>query len=89
MVFFSGEQARKKIHKICEAFGANCYPVPEDSIKRRQITRDVCCQIDCFCCCVLEIQYLCLISKMHGENCVCFKKMIAIDALHYVLVENR
>ncbi|KAL1544160.1 V-type proton ATPase subunit a1 [Salvia divinorum] len=41
MVFFSGEQARKKIHKICEAFGANCYPVPEDSIKRRQITRDV------------------------------------------------
>ncbi|XP_047981936.1 V-type proton ATPase subunit a1-like isoform X1 [Salvia hispanica] len=41
MVFFSGDQARKKIHKICEAFGANCYPVPEDSIKRRQITRDV------------------------------------------------
>ncbi|KAL8516107.1 hypothetical protein ACS0TY_014691 [Phlomoides rotata] len=41
MVFFSGEQARKKILKICEAFGANCYPVPEDAIKRRQITRDV------------------------------------------------
>lgn len=48
MVFFSGEQARKKILKICEAFGANCYPVPEDAIKRRQITRDVWCYRDCF-----------------------------------------
>ncbi|KAI3461471.1 hypothetical protein Pfo_018134 [Paulownia fortunei] len=40
-VFFSGEQARKKILKICEAFGANCYPVSEDTTKRRQITREV------------------------------------------------
>lgn len=42
VVFFSGEQARSKILKICEAFGANCYPVPEDMTKRRQITREVC-----------------------------------------------
>ncbi|EPS62244.1 hypothetical protein M569_12548, partial [Genlisea aurea] len=41
MVFFSGEQARKKILKICEAFGANCYPIPEDTVKRRQISREV------------------------------------------------
>ncbi|KAL3850748.1 hypothetical protein ACJIZ3_012630 [Penstemon smallii] len=41
VVFFSGEQARTKILKICEAFGANCYPVPEDTTKRRQITREV------------------------------------------------
>ncbi|KAL3616405.1 V-type proton ATPase subunit a1 [Castilleja foliolosa] len=41
VVFFSGEQARKKILKICEAFGASCYPVPEDTTKRRQITREV------------------------------------------------
>lgn len=41
VVFFSGEQARSKILKICEAFGANCYPVPEDMYKRRQITREV------------------------------------------------
>ncbi|KAL4295998.1 hypothetical protein GQ457_12G026840 [Hibiscus cannabinus] len=41
VVFFSGEQARKKILKICEAFGANCYPVPEDFSKQRQITREV------------------------------------------------
>ncbi|XP_009617904.1 V-type proton ATPase subunit a1-like [Nicotiana tomentosiformis] len=41
VVFFSGEQARTKILKICEAFGANCYPVPEDMTKRRQITREV------------------------------------------------
>ncbi|KAL0370053.1 UNVERIFIED_CONTAM: V-type proton ATPase subunit a1 [Sesamum angustifolium] len=41
VVFFSGEQARKKILKICEAFCANCYPIPEDTTKRRQITREV------------------------------------------------
>ncbi|KAI3450508.1 hypothetical protein Pfo_007173 [Paulownia fortunei] len=41
VVFFSGEQVRIKILKICEAFGANCYPVPEDTTKRRQITREV------------------------------------------------
>jgi V-type H+-transporting ATPase subunit a len=40
-VFFSGEQARTKILKICEAFGANCYPVPEDISKHGQITREV------------------------------------------------
>lgn len=41
VVFFSGEQARTKILKICEAFGANCYPVPEDITKQRQLTREV------------------------------------------------
>lgn len=41
VVFFSGEQARRKILKICEAFGAHCYPVPEDITKQRQIIREV------------------------------------------------
>ncbi|PNY03655.1 vacuolar proton ATPase a1-like protein [Trifolium pratense] len=41
VVFFSGEQARRKILKICEAFGANCYPVPEDISKQTQITQEV------------------------------------------------
>jgi len=41
MVYFSGEQARKKIKKICEAFGVNCYPVPDDITKQRQMTREV------------------------------------------------
>ncbi|KDP44125.1 hypothetical protein JCGZ_05592 [Jatropha curcas] len=41
VVFFSGEQTRTKILKICDAFGANCYPVPEDVTKQRQITREV------------------------------------------------
>ncbi|XP_056168915.1 V-type proton ATPase subunit a1-like isoform X2 [Syzygium oleosum] len=41
LVYFSGEQARKKIRKICEAFGANCYPVPDDITKQRQMTREV------------------------------------------------
>ncbi|MBA0650649.1 hypothetical protein Goklo_018040 [Gossypium klotzschianum] len=41
VVFFSGEQARTKILKICEAFGANCYPVPDDFSKQRQMTREI------------------------------------------------
>lgn len=41
VVYFSGEQAKTKILKICEAFGANFYPVPEDITKQRQITREV------------------------------------------------
>lgn len=45
VVFFSGEQARTKILKICEAFGASCYPVPEDVTKQRQITREVSLQL--------------------------------------------
>lgn len=42
VVSFSGEQVRIKILKICEAFGANCYPVPEEMTKRRHITQEVC-----------------------------------------------
>ncbi|KAM5554558.1 hypothetical protein ABKV19_022781 [Rosa sericea] len=38
---FSGLQAKAKILKICEAFGTNCYPIPENITKRRQITREV------------------------------------------------
>ncbi|CAM8964067.1 unnamed protein product [Rhodiola kirilowii] len=41
VIFFSGEQARSKIIKICEAFGANFYSVPEDVTKQRQITGEV------------------------------------------------
>ncbi|XWS52726.1 hypothetical protein CRYUN_Cryun11dG0095100 [Craigia yunnanensis] len=41
VVHFSGEQARTKVLKICEAFGANCYPIPEDINKQRKITREV------------------------------------------------
>lgn len=41
VVFFSGEQAKGKILKICNAFGASCYPVPEDRTKQLQITREV------------------------------------------------
>ncbi|KAM5583926.1 V-type proton ATPase subunit a1 [Rosa sericea] len=46
VVFFSGLQAKAKILKICEAFGANCYPVPEDMTKQRQITREVSSRLD-------------------------------------------
>lgn len=41
VVFFSGERARMKILKICEAFGANCYPVPEEISQQRQISKEV------------------------------------------------
>lgn len=41
MVFFSGEQTKIKILRICEAFHANCYPIPEDVTKQQQLTREV------------------------------------------------
>ncbi|KMZ63654.1 Vacuolar proton ATPase a1 [Zostera marina] len=41
VVFFSGEQARTKIIKICNAFGANCYPVPEEPTHRSKIIQEV------------------------------------------------
>ncbi|KAI4373512.1 hypothetical protein MLD38_011631 [Melastoma candidum] len=41
VVLFSGEQTRTKILKVCEAFDANCYPVPEDVTTQRHIIREV------------------------------------------------
>lgn len=41
LVFFSGERAKVKIVKICEAFGANKYPFPEDAGKQAQMLDEV------------------------------------------------
>ena len=41
VVFFAGERARAKILKICEAFGANRYPFPEDFSRQRQMNAEV------------------------------------------------
>lgn len=41
VVFFAGERARTKIMKICEAFGANRYPFPEEPPKQRQMRSEV------------------------------------------------
>ena len=41
VVFFAGERARSKILKICEAFGANRYPFPEDFSRQRQMNAEV------------------------------------------------
>ncbi|OMO75275.1 Vacuolar proton ATPase [Corchorus olitorius] len=41
VVFYSGERARNKIMKICEAFGANRYPFTEDLGKQFQIITEV------------------------------------------------
>lgn len=41
VVFYSGERARNKIVKICEAFGANRYPFTEDLSKQFQIITEV------------------------------------------------
>ncbi|KAG6509411.1 hypothetical protein ZIOFF_027399 [Zingiber officinale] len=41
VVFFSGEQAKSKILKICQAFGASCYPVPEENSKQKQLAHEV------------------------------------------------
>ena len=42
IVFFAGERARLKISKICEAFGVNRYPFPEDAGRQRQMKAEVC-----------------------------------------------
>ncbi|KAL0048361.1 hypothetical protein WJX82_001585 [Trebouxia sp. C0006] len=41
VVFFAGERARTKILKICEAFGANRYPFPEEPARQRQMNAEV------------------------------------------------
>ncbi|KAL3515125.1 hypothetical protein ACH5RR_022027 [Cinchona calisaya] len=41
VVFFSGERAKNKILKICEAFGANRYPFTEDLSKQAQVMTEV------------------------------------------------
>ncbi|KAF5443885.1 hypothetical protein F2P56_036407 [Juglans regia] len=41
VVFYSGEKAKNKILKICEAFGANRYPFSEDLGKQAQMITEV------------------------------------------------
>lgn len=41
IIFFAGERARAKVLKICEAFGANRYPFPEDITRQRQMNAEV------------------------------------------------
>ncbi|GAB4837861.1 V-type proton ATPase subunit a2 [Ancistrocladus abbreviatus] len=41
VVFYSGERAKSKILKICEAFGANRYPFSEDLIKQARMMTEV------------------------------------------------
>lgn len=41
VVFFAGELARSKILKICEAFNANRYPLPEDVSRQQQMNAEV------------------------------------------------
>ncbi|XP_071733675.1 V-type proton ATPase subunit a3-like [Rutidosis leptorrhynchoides] len=41
VVFFSGERAKSKILKICEAFGANRYPFTDDLSKQAQMITEV------------------------------------------------
>ena len=41
VVFYSGERAKNKILKICEAFGANRYSFPEDLGRQAQMITEV------------------------------------------------
>ncbi|KAL6211511.1 hypothetical protein ACLB2K_016735 [Fragaria x ananassa] len=41
VVFYSGERAKNKILKICDAFGANRYPFTEDLSKQAQTINEV------------------------------------------------
>lgn len=37
VVFFAGVTAREKVQKICEAYGANRYPLPDDVAEQRHV----------------------------------------------------
>ncbi|PNW78309.1 hypothetical protein CHLRE_09g402500v5 [Chlamydomonas reinhardtii] len=41
VIFFAGDRSRTKIMKICEAFGANRYPFPDDPARQRQMDSEV------------------------------------------------
>ena len=41
VIFYSGERAKSKIFKICDAFGANRYPFPEDLAKQLHTIQEV------------------------------------------------
>ncbi|KAK9946996.1 hypothetical protein M0R45_012433 [Rubus argutus] len=41
IIFYSGERAKNKILKICEAFGANRYPFTDDLGKQFQMITEV------------------------------------------------
>ncbi|KAL5231890.1 hypothetical protein ABZP36_030666 [Zizania latifolia] len=41
VIFYSGDRAKSKIVKICDAFGANRYPFPEDTGKQLQTIQEV------------------------------------------------
>merc|ERR1711970_1592498 len=41
VVFFSGERSRAKILKICDAFSANRYPLPEEPVKQASMRSEV------------------------------------------------
>lgn len=41
VVFFAGERSRVKTTKICDAFGANRYPFPEDPTRQKQMHAEV------------------------------------------------
>ena len=41
VIFYSGERAKNKILKICEAFGANRYPFAEDLGKQALMITEV------------------------------------------------
>jgi len=41
VILYSGERAKAKILKICDAFNANRYPFPEDVTKQLHAVQEV------------------------------------------------
>ncbi|ONK55895.1 uncharacterized protein A4U43_C10F2060 [Asparagus officinalis] len=61
VIFYSGERAKSKILKICEAFGANRYPFTEDLGKQMQMIDEVSGKI-------LELKTTIDIGLVHRNN---------------------
>ena len=41
IVFYQGRRSEAKIKKLCEAFGANLYPCPQNSAERHKLKEDI------------------------------------------------
>ncbi|GER35511.1 v-type proton ATPase subunit a [Striga asiatica] len=61
VVFYSGERAKNKILKICDAFGANCYPSTDDIDKQHQLVTEVSGKL-------LELKTTIDMGKLHRTN---------------------
>ncbi|CAA0843431.1 V-type proton ATPase subunit a2 [Striga hermonthica] len=79
VVFYSGERAKSKILKICDAFGANCYPFTDEIGKQRQLVTEVSGEL-------LELKTTIDIGQLHRTNLL---QSVGYEFEHWNLLVKR